>query len=71
MVTVVCTGEVSDFLPNEKKHIISWTRTIEQKGGKTTQNRAKEMQRISTGMQQAIRENRGIIPVLAYYSDQY
>lgn len=69
-VSIEASGEVSDFLPNEKKRIISWTRTIEQKGGKTTLNRAKEMQRISTGMQQAIRENRGIIPVLAYFSTE-
>lgn len=65
------SGSLTDFT-NESESIIeiSWTRSLEKKGGKTTMNKAKEMLKVSKNMQEAVREGRGNIPLLAYYSTE-
>lgn len=49
---------------------ITWIRSLEKHGGRTTSIKAKKMTEASNRMQQAVRENRGTIPLVAYYSTE-
>lgn len=71
-VVIEASGCVTNFAGNEQPIEISWIRSLEKKGGTTTRNKAKAMQKISMDMQEAVRNGKGNIPLLAYYStDRY
>lgn len=49
---------------------ITWIRSMDKHGGRTTLIKAKKMTEASERMQKAIRENRGTIPLVAYYTTE-
>ncbi len=70
-VKIEADGCISDFANDDLPYMsISWTRTLEKRAGRTTQSKAKEMLKASMNMQKAVREGRGNIPILAYYSTE-
>lgn len=61
-VVISCRGVV-----NGRK--LTWTRTLENKNGRTTSVHAKEIEKIAQQLQQGIRKGEDIIlPIVAYYS---
>jgi len=75
-VAIEAKGSINTFDANHeespKYEDITWIRSMEKHGGSTTRIKAKKMSEVSEQMQRAIRENRGTIPLVAYYStDRY
>ena len=67
-------GSINTFDANyedtPKYEDITWIRSMDKHGGRTTMIKAKKMTEASERMQKAIRENRGVIPLLAYYNTE-
>jgi predicted ATP-binding protein involved in virulence len=72
-VKVIASAEIEEITSDKNflfKKDVSWERTLDGKGGRTTQINAKEMKALSSALQKKIRDNDNStpIPLIAYYS---
>ena len=67
---VIDEVQISRIPMFENPALIVWERSLETKGGKTTQINAREMKSLSSALQKKIRDNDNStpIPLIAYYS---
>lgn len=66
-VKIFAEADIKEIPPHS---CISWERTLDTKGGRTTMVRAKDMKYVSYELQKVIRknDNKKPIPLIAYYS---
>lgn len=73
-VVIEAKGSVNTFNANHEEspeyEDITWIRSLDKHGRTTTKNKAKKMSEASERMQRAIREKRGTIPLVAYYTTE-
>lgn len=70
-VSIATNATISNFDIDNRNIVIDWKRSLETKGGRTTQKDAREIKKASVKMQQAIRDNMQVnIPILAYFSTE-
>jgi predicted ATP-binding protein involved in virulence len=62
-------NHLTNVFSSEKNKEISWTRSVEKRGGRTIKTHANEMKKVSACLQGLVRNgHKEVIPIVVYYS---